>query len=89
MEPLFSLDDIGSHSLPAVFGLGLGDPAFFHAFMLSITFVLNGGALTTECLIYKAEAMRSLNEKMQSPQTAMEETSIGAIMLLTGIEVSV
>lgn len=85
-EPLFSVDNIGSYSLPAVFRLGLSDPAFFYALLFSIAFAANRGQMTTECLRYKGEAIRLLNRRITCPQSAVGETCIGTIMILTGVE---
>ncbi len=91
IEPLFSVDHEAPWSLSAIFSgvfrLGLSDTAFFYALLYSIAFTLNNGCLTAECLEYKGEALRFLNEKMRCPQKAISDASVGAIIILTGVEV--
>lgn len=87
-EPLFNIGNCASYNaLQAVFGHGLTDPAFSNALMFSVLHAVNNGKMTTEALMYKGEAIRLLNRRMFLLEEAMSERSLGAIMVLTGVEV--
>ncbi|KAL2108300.1 hypothetical protein VUR80DRAFT_3982 [Thermomyces stellatus] len=86
-EPVFSCaEDLAFHSFRAVFGTGLADPALLSAVMLSLAFEATGGSIDRECLDYKGQAISRIRERMGSPREAVSESTIGAILLLTGVE---
>jgi hypothetical protein len=56
--------------------------------MLSLAFTVNGGAINKECLIYRGKAIQYIRERISTPDKAVSESTIGAILLLVGVEVS-
>lgn len=88
-EPVFSCaEDLAFHSFRAVFGTGLADPALLSAVMLSLAFEATGASINRECLDYKGQAISRIRERMGYPREAVSESTIGAILLLTGVEVA-
>jgi hypothetical protein len=55
--------------------------------MLSLAFAVTGGSIDKECLGYQGQAISYIRQKMSSPVEATTESTIGAIMLLAGVEV--
>lgn len=60
-----------------------------NAIMLSLAFAVTGGRIDRECLRYQGRAISHIREKMSSVDEATTEPTIGAILLLTGVEVYV
>lgn len=87
-EPVFSFaEELAFQSFRSVFRTGLVDPAVLNAVMLSLAFAVNGESLNGECLGYRGQAIRHIRQKMNSMGEATSESTIGAILLLAGIEV--
>jgi len=55
--------------------------------MLSFAFAVSGGNIDQECLRYQSQAIGRVREKMGSLDEATSESTIGAILLLAGVEV--
>lgn len=55
--------------------------------MLTFTFAATAGSMDEECLRYQGEALSSIRQRMSSPDRATTESTLGAILLLAGIEV--
>lgn len=55
--------------------------------MLSLAFAASGGIMNQECLIYRGNTIRYIRETMTLPEKPTLESTIGAILLLVGIEV--
>ena len=88
-EPVFSIaDPIIFQDFDSVFRNDLDDPALLNAIKLSFEFAVTGGNIEDECLHYQNEAMRTIRERMGSPETALALPTLGAILLLAGVEVS-
>lgn len=88
-EPVFSVaKELAFQDFHSVFRTGLVDPALLNAVMLSLAFAVNGGNINRECLGFQGQAMRHIRERMSSLDMATSESTIGAILLLAGIEVS-
>ncbi|KAH8911619.1 hypothetical protein BR93DRAFT_924295 [Coniochaeta sp. PMI_546] len=86
-EPVFSFaEELAFQSFRSVFRTGLVDPAVLNAVMLSLAFAVNGESLNGECLGYRGQAIRHIRQKMNSMGEATSESTIGAILLLAGIE---
>ncbi|KAJ5662159.1 uncharacterized protein N7477_009775 [Penicillium maclennaniae] len=53
-----------------------------------LTFALNttAGGFNRQCLQYKVEVLASLRQRMTSSETATTESTLGAILLLAGVE---
>ena len=56
--------------------------------MLSFVFAVTGGSINRECLGYQSQAISYIRERMSSLDEATSESTIGAILLLAGVEVS-
>ena len=55
--------------------------------MFCLTFAVNGGSIDQECLRYQGQAISHIRERMSSLNEAASEATIGAILLLAGVEV--
>jgi hypothetical protein len=55
--------------------------------MLSFVFSATGGSINRECLGYQGQAITYIRMKMSSLVEATSESTIGAILLLAGVEV--
>jgi hypothetical protein len=87
-EPVFSItDELAFHSFRAVFQAGLDDPALLNAVMLTFAFAVTEGSIDRECLGYQSQAISYIRKRMSSLDRATSITTIGAILLLAGVEV--
>ncbi|OBS26083.1 hypothetical protein FPOA_00027 [Fusarium poae] len=85
-EPVFSVSkDLDFQNFQSVFRGGLVDPALSNAVMLSLAFAASGGVINKECLVYRGQAIHHIRETMTSSDNVSEST-IGAILLLVGVE---
>lgn len=55
--------------------------------MFSFVFSATGGSINRECLGYQGQAITYIRMKMSSLVEATSESTIGAILLLAGVEV--
>lgn len=55
--------------------------------MLSLAFAVAGGSIDRECLGYRGQTIRRIRERMGSAEEARSVGTIGAILLLVGVEV--
>ena len=87
-EPVFSVaDELAFHSFRSVFETGLDDPALLNAVMLTFAFAVTEGSIDRECLGYQSQAMSYIRQRMSSLDRATSASTIGAILLLAGVEV--
>jgi hypothetical protein len=70
-----------------VFEAGLDDPALLNAVMLTFAFAATEGSINRECLGYQSKAISHIRKRMSSLDRATLITTIGAILLLAGVEV--
>ncbi|KAF5254489.1 hypothetical protein FANTH_747 [Fusarium anthophilum] len=84
-EPVFSVED-DFQNFKSVFRSGLIDPALLNAVMLSLAFTANGGAINKECLIYRGQTIQHIRERISMADKVVSESTIGAILLLVGVE---
>ncbi|KFY62066.1 hypothetical protein V496_04752 [Pseudogymnoascus sp. VKM F-4515 (FW-2607)] len=86
-EPVFSVaKELAFQNFFAVFRTGLVDSALLNAVMLSLVFSATGGSIDYECLGYQGQAITYIRMKMSSLVEATSESTIGAILLLAGVE---
>ncbi|KPM35519.1 hypothetical protein AK830_g11061 [Neonectria ditissima] len=86
-EPVFSVaEELAFQNFRSVFRTGLVDPALLSAVMLSFAFAVTGGNIDQECLGYQGQAIGYIRERMSSLDEATSESTIGAILLLAGVE---
>lgn len=89
-EPVFSItEDLAFQNFYTVFRTGLTDPALANAVMLSLLFAVTEGNLDIECLKYKVCAIGYIRDKVAYAKEAASESTIGAILLLVGVEVRI
>ncbi len=87
-EPVFSIvDEQAYQSFGEVFQSGLDDPALLNAVMLTFAFASTNGIIDRECLGYQSNAISCIRKRMNSPHLATSASTIGAILLLAGVEV--
>jgi hypothetical protein len=85
---VFSIaDPVAFQDFGSVFRTDLDDPALRNAVMLTFAFAVTGGNIDPECLSYQNQAMSTIRERMNSPETALSLPTLGAILLLAGVEV--
>ncbi|KAF5676905.1 nucleoside diphosphate sugar epimerase [Fusarium heterosporum] len=86
-EPVFTIaEELNFQNFHSVFRAGLTDPALLNAVMLSLAFAASGGVVNKECLVYQGQVIHNIRERMSSLDTAVSESTIGAILLLVGVE---
>ncbi|KAL4861338.1 hypothetical protein BDV12DRAFT_69636 [Aspergillus spectabilis] len=86
-EPVFSIaEELAFQNFHSVFRTGFDDPALLNAVMLSLAFAVTGGSIDQECLRYQSQAISYIRERMSSLGEATSESTIGAILLLAGVE---
>ncbi|KAJ9483853.1 hypothetical protein VN97_g9532 [Penicillium thymicola] len=87
-EPDFSVaDELVLQNFRSVLRKGLDDNALLSAVMLTFLFTVTAGMSSRVCLEYQNKALSSIRQRMSSPDKAATESTIGAILLLAGIEV--
>ncbi|KAF2965037.1 hypothetical protein GQX73_g8540 [Xylaria multiplex] len=87
LEPVFNVAErLTFQSFRSVFRTGSIDPALLSAVMHTLAFAAAGGGINRECLGYQGRAFRFVRERMSSPRKATSESTIGAILLLAGVE---
>ncbi|SRR6266536_5864460 len=86
------LRDNQTHPLfPTLYRLAMTDYALFHSLLCAGALVLSSrlqDESPTRALVHKGEAIRQLNMKLQDSSKATDDAAIGAILTLTGVEVS-
>ncbi|KAJ5253992.1 N-ethylmaleimide reductase [Penicillium chrysogenum] len=87
-EPVFSVtDELVLQNFRSVLRKGLDDNALLSAVMLTLSFKTTESITNKKYLEYQNEALSSIRQRMSSPDRATTESTIGAILLLAGIEV--
>lgn len=79
--------ELAFQNFSSVFRTGLLDPALLNAVMLSLAFAVTGGSIDQECLGYQGQAISYIRQSMSRLDEATSESTIGAILLLAGVEV--
>jgi hypothetical protein len=86
------LRDNKKHPLfPTLYQLAMTDYALFHSLLFAGALVLGAripGEGPTRALLHKGEAIRQLNLKLHDPINGTDDATIGAILTLTGVDVS-
>ncbi|KAL7921161.1 hypothetical protein ACQKWADRAFT_321651 [Trichoderma austrokoningii] len=86
-EPIFSVaDPVVFQDFVSVFRTDLNDPALLNAVKLTFAFAVTGGNIDQECLDYQNQAMSTIRERMDSLESALSLPTLGAILLLAGVE---
>ena len=79
--------DMAFQSLHIVFRSSLADPALLNALLLTLTFAADRDPTSSRFLAYKGETLRCINSQLQEATHTVNGGIIGAILLLTGVEV--
>lgn len=88
-EPIFSVaDPVVFQDFASVFRTDLDDPALLNAVKLTFAFAVTGGNIDQECLDFQNQAMSTIRERMDSLESALTLPTLGAILLLAGVEVT-
>lgn len=82
-------DELVLQNFRSVLRTGLDDHALLSAVMLTFTFAITTGSIDAECLGYQGAVLKSIRQRMSSPDRATTESTLGAILLLAGIEVRI
>ncbi|EHK43626.1 hypothetical protein TRIATDRAFT_149068 [Trichoderma atroviride IMI 206040] len=86
-EPIFSVaDPVVFQDFASVFRTDLDDPALLNAVKLTFAFAVTGGNIDQECLDFQNQAMSTIRERMDSLESALTLPTLGAILLLAGVE---
>ncbi|KAK8017678.1 hypothetical protein PG993_014004 [Apiospora rasikravindrae] len=86
-EPVFTIAGAWAfQNFRCVFRTGFVDPALLNAVMLSFAVAAAKGKLDGECLGYRGQAISHIRERVSSQNEATTESTIGAILLLAGVE---
>jgi hypothetical protein len=89
-EPVFSVsDELVFQNFSSVLRKGLDDHALLSAVMLTCAFAATAGRIDRECLGYQSEALSSIRQRMSCLDRAISESTLGAILLLAGVEVCI
>ncbi|KAJ5595071.1 uncharacterized protein N7459_001279 [Penicillium hispanicum] len=89
-EPAFSVsDELVLQNLPSILRKGQDDRALLSAVMLTFSFAAAAGEIDCECLQYQGEALSCIRQSISSLEKATTESTLGAILLLAGIEVRI
>ena len=87
-EPVFSVsDELVLQNFRSVLRNGLDDHALLSAFMLTFTFAVTASNIDRDYLEYQTMSLSSIRERLHHPGGATSESTLGAIVLLAGIEV--
>lgn len=81
------LDERVLENFQLVLRKGLDDRALLNAVMLTYTSSAASCSYNYERFKYQTEALSSLRQNLKSPDGATSEATLGAILLLAGIEV--
>jgi len=87
-DPVFSIaDELILPNFRSIFQTGLCDPALLSATMLTFSFATMG---TRDRRFFEShsQVLQSIRGRMDTQKTAVAESTLGAILLLAGIEVS-
>ena len=85
---MFSVvEELNFQSFQSVFRSSSVDAALLNAVMLSLVFASTESDVDQEYLRYRGQAINYLRGKMDSLADTISESTIGAILLLAGVEV--
>lgn len=82
-------DELVLQNMGSVLRKGLDDHALLNAIMLTFVFTSTPSIIDRDYLRYQVEALGSIRQRMSSPDKATTEPTLGAIVLLAGIEVGI
>ncbi len=71
----------------SVFRTSLNDPALLNAILLTATFAISRGILDQASLQYQTKTIQTVRQRVRNVEDATITSTLGAILLLAGIEV--
>jgi hypothetical protein len=71
-----------------IFQLNLHDPAMLNATILTFSLAVTG-YFDQNCVFYHDKVLKSIRSNMSTPGRAVAESTLGAILLLAGVEVCI
>lgn len=87
-EPILSVsDELVLQNFQSVLRKGLDDRALLNAVMSTYTSAVTSSSYNDDHFRYQTEALSCLRQSLRSPDEATSESTLGAILLLAGIEV--
>jgi hypothetical protein len=87
VEPVFSISDrFPFQTFRAVFRSGFEDPALASSLLLSLLLARKDGRVDAEFLACKTQTIRYINNNLAGPLESSANATIGAILLLIGVE---
>ncbi|KAJ3525227.1 hypothetical protein NM208_g11729 [Fusarium decemcellulare] len=85
--PIFDVsDELVLQNFRSVLRKGRDDDALLSAIMVTFAFAVTSGSIGREFLGYQSEALSSIRRRISSPTMVPSESTLGAILLLAGIE---
>jgi hypothetical protein len=89
LEPVCNLTETTPHqSFPIIYRRGFSDPGLLNAIMLALSFAANDCQIDRESLAYKTNAISYINQQIGGALDGCVASTIGAILLIVGVEVS-
>jgi hypothetical protein len=86
---VFSIsDELVLPNFRSIFRRDLDDPALSNAAMLTFAFAVDRVVSPPELLAYHSQTLKSIRTRMGTPDEAASESTLAAILLLAGVEVS-
>jgi hypothetical protein len=87
-EPVLSvLDELVLQNFRPILRTGPNDDVLLNAIMLTFSFSVASGNFNKQCLEYQSAALSSVRKRITAPNKANMESTLGAILLLAGVEV--
>ncbi|KAM5368079.1 hypothetical protein ACJZ2D_009683 [Fusarium nematophilum] len=85
--PVFTIsDELVLQNFRSILRTGQDDQALLSSVMLTFAFATTAGSIDMNCLGYQSEALSSVRQRMSSPARVTSESTLGAILLLAGID---
>jgi hypothetical protein len=81
------LDELVLQNFRPILRTGPDDDVLLNAIMLTFSFSIAAGHLNRQCLEYQSAALSSVRKRINSPNKSTMESTMGAILLLAGVEV--
>lgn len=73
--------------LRRAYDAGLDDPGLASAIAMALVFAENSGQMNRDFSTHRLAAIQHINEKLSNPDAAASAATIGAVLLLVGVEV--
>lgn len=81
------MDELVLRNYHSVIRRSLDDNALLNAFMLTLASSVSSWRFDRRYLTYQSEVLRAIRERIAAPYGATTESTLGAILLVAGVEV--